>query len=287
MVSAVFVFAIMDSLLKRLSPHYSPFQIASLRCFSSLTILLLPVIWHRSWAKLKPRSPHLHLLRAALGIGMLITFIYAVRRLSMAETYSITLCAPLLMTALSGPFLGEKVPLRRWVAILVGMGGVLVILQPGQGGFVSKLAVLAAGASAVCYALSALSVRALSRTNTNTSMVFWWMVLVGCLSLAVALPDWRPIPVEDWKWLAGVGISGALGQVWITDAFRRAPPSVVGPFEYTALLWGFAIDWIFWSASPSRSLLIGAAIIILSGIYIVWDERRLADLAYSPATPPP
>ncbi len=287
MVSAVFIFSIMDSLLKRLSPHYTPFQIASLRCFSSLAILLLPVIWRRSWVKLRPRSPLLHLLRAGLGLGMLITFIFAVRRLSMAETYSITLCAPLLMTALSGPFLGEKAPLRRWAAILFGMCGVLVILLPGTGGFASRVAVLAAFASAVFYALSALSVRALSRTNTNTSMVFWWMVLVGTLCLVMALPEWRPILPEDWKFLAGVGVSGALGQVWITDAFRRAPPSVVGPFEYMALLWGFAIDWVFWSASPTQSLLIGAAIIISSGIYIVWDERRLAELAYTAAAPPP
>lgn len=287
MASAVFVFSIMDSVLKRLSPHYAPFQIASLRCFSSMTILLLPVLWRGSWTKLRPRAPHLHLLRALLGIGMLATFIFAVRHLSMAETYSITLCAPLLMTALSGPFLGEKVPARRWFAILIGLCGVLVILQPGQGGFGSRIAVLSAGASAVFYALSALSVRALSRTNTNTSMVFWWMVLVGFISLLLALPDWRPIPREDWPWLVCLGISGALGQVWITDAFRRAPPSVVGPFEYTALLWGFAIDWIFWSATPSQPLLIGAAIIIASGVYIIWDERRLAELAYSPVTPPP
>lgn len=287
MLVAVFVFAIMDSLLKRLSSHYSPYQIASLRCFSSLAILMLPVIWQRSWATLRPRSPHLHLLRALLGVGMLITFIYAVRRLSMGETYSITLCAPLLMTALSGPLLAETVPARRWIAVLVGLCGVLVILQPGQGGFGSKLAVIAAVASAVCYALSAISVRALGRTNTNTAMVFWWLLLVGLISLVAALPDWRPIPPEDWKWLVGIGLSGAIGQVTITDAFRRASPAVVGPFEYTALLWGFAIDWIFWSATPSNSLLLGAAIIIVSGVYIVWDERRLAELAYSPATPPP
>ena len=118
-------------------------------------------------------------------------------------------------------------------------------------------------------------------------MVFWWLVLGGGGSLLLALPQWRLIDPGDWVWLAGIGVSGALGQVWITEAFRRAPPSVVGPFEYTALLWGFAIDWIFWSASPSRPLLIGASIIIASGVFIIWDERRLAELAYSPASPPP
>ena len=287
MVAAVFVFSIMDSLMKRLSTHYGTFQISSLRCMSSLFILMLPILWRRSWGTLRPRTPVLHVFRAVLGITMLSTFVFAVHRLSMAETYSISLCAPLLMTALSGPFLGEKVPLRRWCAIVIGLCGVGVILQPGQTGFGSKLAVLAAAGSAVCYALSALSVRFLGRTNSNTSMVFWWLLLVGTGSLLLAIPGWRPVDPADWIWLAGIGVSGALGQVWITDAFRRAPPSVVGPFEYTALLWGFAIDWIFWSASPSRPLLIGASVIIASGIFIIWDERRLAELAYSPASPPP
>ena len=287
MVSAVFVFSIMDSLMKRLSSHYGTFQISSLRCISSLFFLMLPILWRRSWATLRPRSPLLHLFRAALGISMLATFIFAVHRLTIAETYAICLCAPLMMTALSGPFLGERVPLRRWSAIIIGLCGVAVILQPGQSGFGSKIAVLAAAGSAICYAVSALTVRFLGRLNSNTSMVFWWLVLGGIGSLLLALPQWRPIDPGDWVWLGGIGVSGALGQVWITEAFRRAPPSVVGPFEYTALLWGFAIDWIFWSASPSRPLVIGASIIIASGVFIIWDERRLAELAYSPASPPP
>jgi len=287
MACAVFVFSIMDALLKRVSPHYGPFQVASLRCAASMLFLLLPVAWHRSWAGLRPHGVHLHLLRAMLGAGMLFTFIYAVRRLSMAETYSIVLCAPLLMTALSVPLLGERVSMRRWLAIAVGLCGVLVILHPGHAGFGSHLAVVSAAASAVFYALSALSVRFLSRNNTNTSMVFSWLLFGGVISLALALPDWQPILAEDWPWIGAIGVSGALGQAWITDAFRRAPPAVVGPFEYTALLWAFAIDWIFWSARPTRTLLIGAAIVIASGLFVIWDERRLADLAYSSASPPP
>ena len=95
------------------------------------------------------------------------------------------------------------------------------------------------------------------------------------------------MPPAEWPWLAAVGVAGALGQFWITDAFRRAPPSVVGPFEYTSLLWAFAIDWIFWSASPSMSLIAGAAVVVASGTYVIWDERRSADLALIAASPPP
>ena len=287
MIAAVFVFAIMDALMKKLSSHYAPFQISFLRCASSLTCLMFPLLWHRSWAALRPSNVALYLFRTLLGITMLVSFIFAVHRLSLAETYAITLCAPLIMTALSGPVLGDRTPPRRWLAIAVGLCGVLVVLRPTQGGFGSKIAVFVALGSAACYAVSALTTRLLGRSNTNAAMVFWWLVLGGLGSGAMAVADWRPIVDGDWIWLAGIGLSGALGQFWITDAFRRAPPSVVAPFEYMAVLWGFAIDWIFWSASPSQPLIIGAAIIIASGVFIIWDERRLAEMAFAPASPPP
>jgi drug/metabolite transporter (DMT)-like permease len=119
------------------------------------------------------------------------------------------------------------------------------------------------------------------------AMVFWYLGLVGAGSGVLAISDWRPVASSDWLWLAAIGVSGALGQLWLTEAFRRAPPSVVGPFEYTAILWAFGIDWIFWSASPSATLVMGAAVVVASGIAVIFDERRLAELAINPAVAPP
>jgi drug/metabolite transporter (DMT)-like permease len=287
MVAAVFVFSIMDSLMKRLSTHYGPLQISCLRCFSSWLFLLLPIAWQRSWGTLRPKNPPLHLVRAVLGIVMLGSFVFAVHRLSLAQTYSLFLAAPLLMTALSVPVHGETVTGKRWLAIIVGLSGVLVILQPWGTGSFSMIAASAAAVATICYSLSALTVRTLGRGNSSMSMVFWYLLLVSIGSGVLAIADWRPVIASDWGWLIGIGVSGALGQMWLTDAFRRAPPSVVGPFEYTAILWAFAIDWIFWSASPSPALVIGACIVIASGIFVILDERRLGQLALNPASPPP
>ncbi len=287
MIGAAFIFAIMDASMKHLSARYGMFQVACLRCLSSVVFLCVPIGWRGSWAALAPRSPGLHALRGLLGVTLLASFVYAVHRLSLAETYAIFLCAPLLMTALSVPIHGEKVPPRRWLAIASGLGGVLVILRPTGGSQMPVAALAAAALGAVSYALSALTVRTLGRTNSSTSMVFWALSIagVGCGILAVG--DWRPILAQDWGWLALVGICGALGQYWLTEAFRRAPPAVVGPFEYTSILWAFAIDWFFWSAAPTRRLLLGASIVIASGIVVIWDERRLARMPVNPASPPP
>jgi drug/metabolite transporter (DMT)-like permease len=288
MVAGVFVFSIMDALLKRLSTHYGPLQISCLRCLSSWLFLLPPIAWQRTWGTLRPSNVPLHLFRAVLGIGMLGGFVFAVHRLTLAQTYSLFLAAPLLMTALSVPIQGEQVTGKRWSAIVVGLGGVLVILHPWGNGSFSMIAASAAALATICYSLSALTVRTLGRGNSSMSMVFWYLLLVSIGSGVLAIGDWRPVLVSDWGWLIGVGVTGALGQIWLTNAFRRAPPSVVGPFEYTAILWAFAIDWIFWSSSPSLSLVIGACIVIASGIVVIVDERRLGQLALiSPASPPP
>ncbi len=287
MVAAVFVFSIMDALMKRVSGHYGPLQIACLRCVASLVCLFPMIAWQRSWGSLKAAMPVLHVARAGLGIGMLSAFVFAVHRLTLAQTYSLFLAAPLLMTALSVPMHKEEVSRTRWLAILVGMGGVLLILQPWSKGFVSLAAASAAALATVCYAFSLLTVRSLGRRNSSMSMVFWYLVLVSIGAGLLAIQDWRRIESEDWLWFGAIGITGALGQFWLTDAFRRAAPAVVAPFEYTAILWAFAIDWVFWTAAPTTGLVCGAAIVIASGIFVIWDERRLAGLPVNPACPPP
>lgn len=287
MVAAVFVFSIMDALMKRVSAHYGPLEIACLRSLASLAFLALPIAWHRSWRTLTAHGLLFHLLRAVLGITMLSSFVFAVHRLTLAQTYSLFLAAPLLMTALSVPLFGDRITPRRWIAIACGMSGVLLVLQPWSKGAFSLLAAAAAATATVCYSLSALTVRSLGRRNSSMSMVFWYLLLVGLGSGFLAAPDWRAVDSGDWPWLAAIGVSGALGQYWLTEAFRRAPSSVVGPFEYTAILWAFAIDWLFWSATPSSSLLAGAAIVVASGIVVILDERRLAGIAAAGALAPP
>jgi drug/metabolite transporter (DMT)-like permease len=276
MIGAVFVFSIMDALLKGLSTRYGALQVACLRCISSLLCLCPVLLWQRSWRRLRATRPAWHVFRALLGITMLACFVYGVRRLTLSQAYSLYLTAPLMMTALSVPLFGEQVRARRWFVILFGLSGVLVILQPWRGGAFALLPAAAIVLATLCYSLSALMVRSLGRYHSPLALVFWYLLLVGVGSGALAAREWLPIQPHDWWLLVGVGLAGTLGQLWITEAFSSAPPAVVAPFEYLALLCAFAIDWFIWSTSPSLTLLIGAAIVIGSGIVIIEEERRIA-----------
>ena len=272
MLLCVGVFSLMDAGLKTLSTRYSPFQVAALRGASSLPWLLAWALATAGVAPLLRVRWSLHLLRGGLGIAMMGAFVYALRTLPLSTAYSIFFVAPLLITALSVPFLGERVGPRRWIAIAFGLVGVLVVLRPTtQGMFTAAgLAVLLA---ALGYAVSAITVRVLARTDSTQAMVVWLMLLMAVGAGLLAIPQWTPIRAVDGWLIVGIGIAGALGQYAITEAFRLGEASLLAPLEYTALVWGVLLDATLWGVLPDAVTWAGAAIIITSGLYLLRRER--------------
>lgn len=272
MLIAVMSFALMDAGLKTLAAHYASLEVASLRALASLPFVLIWCGVSGGYGQLMHVRWPLHLLRAGLSVVMLGAFAYALRSLPLADAYSIFFVAPLLITALAVPFLGEKVGWRRWSAVGVGLVGVLIVLKPsGTGWFtLSGLAVLVA---AFGYAVSAITVRKLGRTDSVQAMVFWMLALTGLVAGLLAWTDWTLPRREHWSVLALIGVTGAMGQVAITEAFRRAPASTLAPLEYTALLWGILLDLTLWNTSPTLRTLAGATVIVVSGLYLLHRER--------------
>ena len=272
MLLAMAMFSFMDTGLKLLSPHYPAMQVAAMRALSSLPLVVVYVAWRGAYGTLwRVRWP-LHFLRGLLGIGMLSLFAFGLRDLALAEAYSLVFVAPAIITALSVPVLGERVEPARWIAIGVGLLGVLVVLRPtGDGLFtLGGLAVLGA---ALCYSVSAITVRIVGRTDSSESQVFWLMTMVGVGAGALAAPGWVSIRPEDAWVLLGIAITGFFGQLFITEAFRQGEASAIAPLEYSAIAWAVALDWLLWKTLPDHVTLIGAAIIIASGIYLVRRER--------------
>ena len=275
MLVAVACFAAMDSLLKLLSEHYAALQVAFIRGAAALPFVLAPVLLRDRLARLRPVNVRLHVLRGGLSIVMLVSFVLAVRESSLASTYAIFMCAPLLVAALSAPMLGEKVAGAQWGAIGVGLAGVLLMLEPTGGDFGTTGALWALLAVAT-YTVSVVTLRILARTDTNESMVFWFTAMLAVGAGLLSIPGWRHLQANHVPLMAGVGLCGALGQYFITVAFRSAPAATVTPFEYTALVWGVMLDVVIWSVWPDTITLVGGGIVIGAGLYLIDRERRTA-----------
>jgi drug/metabolite transporter (DMT)-like permease len=276
MLLAVAAFSVMDTAMKLLAAQFPAMQVAALRGIASLPLVCAYVAWRGGFGSIMRVHWPLQLLRGALGIAMLALFAYGLKKLSLAEAYSIYFIAPALITALSVVFLKEKVNAARWLAIAVGLGGVLVVLRPGVGGFLT-LGGLAVLAAAACYAISSIAVRVLARTDRHEHMIFWVMLLMAAGATCAAAPDWVAVEPRHLPVLCVLAVSGFFAQIAITHAFASGEASRVAPFEYTALAWGVGIDWLLWHALPDRYTLVGAAIIIGSGLYLIRHEHSHAE----------
>jgi len=248
-------------------------QVTFLRGIASWPLLLAALVGFGRLRELAAGPWSMHLIRSVLGVGTLVFFVYAVNILSLADAYAIFMCAPLLITALSVPLLRERVDLRRWLAVGVGLSGVLLVLRPSGQGLLT-LGGLAALAAALGYALSVVTIRMMAQTYSGAATALWYLVGLSAISGLIAWPAWQPLQWHDWPWLVLVGITGALGQYLITEAFRRAPATVVAPLEYTALGWGILFDWLLWIVTPSLRMLLGAAVIVASGLYVIHRQAN-------------
>jgi len=272
MLLAVATFALMDASLKTLTPHYPPMQVAALRGLASWPLVTAWVLYAGGPRQLVRVRWALHLLRGVLSVIMLAAFAYALRTLPLAETYSLFFVAPLIITALAALVLRERVDWRGWAAIALGFSGTLIVLRPTGAGMLT-LSGVAVLVSATGYAISAIAVRVLGRSDSTPAMVFWMLTMTSVFALALSWHEWTPLQPQHWRALLGLGVFGAIGQYAITDAFQRADASRIAPLEYTAPVWGIALDYALWHTLPDAVTLSGAAVIIAAGLYLIRRER--------------
>ena len=285
MLAAVATFSLMDAGMKQLAAHYPPLQVTMLRGAASLPFVLVWVLATAGARSIVPVRWGLHLLRGVLGMVMIGCFVFALKRMPLSTAYSIYFVAPLLVAALSVPLLGEKVGPRRWTAIGIGMLGVVVVLRPGVDGLVSLpgLMVLLA---ATAYAIAAVTVSLLTRTDTPQSMVVWFLAIMAVGAGLAAIPGWVPLRWEHAALILGMGLAGAFGQIALTSAFMRGDASMIAPLEYTGLVWVIAWDWLLWQTLPDTATWTGAAIIVASGLYLLRRERTVGATRTPPLDQP-
>ena len=275
----------LDVCAKYLLDTYGLAQLVLLRCGFSVAFIAAFALRQGGGRALVTRRPAWHLLRTFLMAASMFAFFYALPRIPLATVLTIAFAAPIVVTALSRPFLGEPVGPWRWVAVLFGFAGVLVVLQPGQG--VIAPAAWIALIGAVTYALLSLTARKLSDTESALALSLYMFPAPLLIGAVGAWANWLPPTPADWLLFIAAGVFGGLAFILMNVAFRHADAAVLVPFDYTGLIWAGLAGYLIWGEIPGRNTWLGAAIIIASGLFILYRETRRPSPASQPAAAPP
>jgi drug/metabolite transporter (DMT)-like permease len=272
MAFGVFWFSVLDAVTKKLTEGYGTWQISATSRFITICAVLVIILHqHRSVLVLRSSFIKTHMLRSLFIVATTWTFFECLRYLELADAIAIAFAAPLFITAMSGPILGEKVGWRRWTAVVVGFVGVVVALEPGRHG-VSWGALLALIA-AITYAIGQLWLRPLAGREQGHNIVFYGTLFSGLIVLGPAIHEWKwPVNAFDWMLFLVQGSCSTLGQICMVRAFRVGEASLLAPLEYTALVWAGILGYLIWGDIPTLQVLGGAAIIIAASLYIAHRE---------------
>ena len=271
MLAGFFCFAISDTAAKKLTEEMHPLQVVWFRQLGLLSVALW-ILSRRGFRVLATRHPFLQSARGFVAAMSATCFILAVREVPLADAVAVSFVAPFMVTALGALILREPVGIRRWSAIAVGFAGMLIVVRPGAGIFhpAIGLVVVAAGFFAARQILSRLI-----GSDDPTATTIAYTSLVSTVLLTVPLMIvWR-MPESDWVLvsLVIVACAAALGEVLVIRALELAHAVVLAPMQYSMILWSTALGFIVFNTLPDRYTLIGAAVIMCSGIYTLHRER--------------
>lgn len=270
-LACVFSFAAYNAVIKWLSSDYGAFQILFLRGLVGLLLGLAVIVWLGRLRSLRSERPGLQITRGLLGLGSNLLFIIAFRTMPLGDAMAIAYAAPLFVTALSVPLLGEGVGFHRWVAVVVGFIGVLLVVKPG-GGMIQSGALYAV-LGTLLYALMMIATRRLGGSDDAFCTMIWSLMIYTGASLFVAPFKWQTPDLTDMALFILVGALSGFGMLLFMRAYALAPVSLLAPFDYTGLVWGILLGWLIWSDLPDVITLIGVVTIAASGLYIVHRER--------------
>jgi drug/metabolite transporter (DMT)-like permease len=271
MCGAVGTFACLDTTAKYLGRQIDVMQIVWARYTFALLLTLVVSNPLSRPGLLLTKRPAFQIGRAGVLVFSTMLNFFALRYLRLDQVLAISFSTPFFVAALSGPVLGEWVGARRWAAIAVGFLGVIVVARPGFG-LVHPAALLAVLAT-LCYAVYFLATRLLSRTDSNETTLFYSNFVGAVLMLPVVPFFWQPLDVVQVVLLVLAGALASIGHYMLIAAHRHAPASLLSSFIYSQLVWVVMLGYLVFDDVPDRYTLVGAAIVIASGLYIFHRER--------------
>ena len=273
MLLGMLVLTCMDVLAKILvQDDYHPAQILFVRGLFILAMMLAYLPFAGGLARIKTRRPVPVLLRGIIGILAPLSFFWALRTVPLADATVIFFAAPILMTALSPFILGERVGLHRWSAVLVGFAGVAIAMKPG--GLTFDPVMLLVLLAMVSYSGLFLAGRWLSDTESAFVLVFYFNLGVTIVAMLISPFVWLPMDPHIWWMMAAVAVLALAGHLLLTQAFVSAQIGVISTFEYSSLLWAALLGYLVFGDVPGWNVWFGGAIIVVSGVYIIYRESR-------------
>lgn len=259
----------LDLCAKQLLQTYSLVQFVLIRSSVAIVIMLAVAPRFGGLKVLRTREIGWHCVRSLFAVGAMFGFFYGLARMPLVNALTLGYTAPLIVTALSAIFLGDKVGWRRWAAVVVGFIGVLVMLRPGRGEL--SFAAVAVLIAAFCYACQAITARRLGGTESTLSLTFY--VVVGPLVVSCVFFDvnsWLAPDLADWGLLIGAATCSVLAWIGFVNGYRAVSPAILAPLEYLALVAGAIAGYMIWDEVPDRWVVVGATIIMASGIFVVY-----------------
>lgn len=259
----------LDLCAKELLQTYSLVQFVMLRSIIAIAIMLAMAPRFGGLKSLRTHEAGWHAIRSVFAIGAMFGFFYGLARMPLVNALTLGYTAPLIVTALSAIFLGDEVGWRRWTGVVIGFVGVLVMLRPGRGEL--SFAAIAVLIAAFCYACQAITARRLGGTESTLSLSFY--VVVGPLAVSCAFFDsgsWLAPDLQGWILIVGAATCSVVAGVGFINGYRAVSPAILAPLEYSALVAGAIAGFMIWDEVPDRWVVIGAMIIISSGIFVVY-----------------
>ena len=272
MVLSTLLQSSMHALVRHAGTELDPFVLVFYRNLFGF-LVIIPMLMRTGWSGLHTNHYQLLFLRGFLGIIGMSAWYYSLVYVPITEATALSFTGVVFTALAAIIFLKERVHLRRWLAILGGLVGALVVLQPSTGQF-DPLLLLVLFSSAF-WALSITVIKFLSRTDSTISMVAWMSVLMTALSFPFALYFWQWPVGEQWLWLVLIGVVGVLGNLCLVRALVVADTSAVMSIDFLRLLWGALIGYYFFGDQIVASTWVGGFLIVISGSYIILRESRL------------
>ena len=260
-----------DAATKWLTASLPIGEILFVRALIVVAVILLVVRRSGSFAGLRIGRLRNVATRSLLAVGSTFLIVASLAQLPLSEVIAILFVGPLFIAVLSGPLLGERVSIHRWLAVLTGFTGMLIIVRPGSDTF--QVAALLPVVAALVAATRDIVTRRISRAETSMAILFYSMVALTLAGLATAPFGWRPMDGGQLAIAAFTGVMFGLGHYLIIEGYRYAEASVISPYRYANLIWAVALGFVLWGEIPSFWVLVGAPLVVGSGLYILLYER--------------